>query len=148
MDTWSVIALVSGGIFCGGAFIGVVERIPLWSMYDAEAYAVDFRRSLRRADPMQPILLITFGLSTIGFATTVDGTPRDLALLTVALVATILVVSLSLGEPINNQFRRREEGDPPPNALELRRRWARLHRLRTALAIIAYVSLAVAVVSA
>ena len=50
----------------------------------------------------------------------------------------ILVSSIVLAEPINSQFRRRPEGDVPPDAERLRRRWRRFHLVRTVFAVAAF----------
>jgi hypothetical protein len=50
-----------------------------------------------------------------------------------ARLAVILVSSIVLAEPINNQFRRHPEGVVPPDADRLRRVWRRFHLFRTAL---------------
>jgi hypothetical protein len=54
------------------------------------------------------------------------------------------VSSLVIAEPINSQFRRRPEGDVPPNADRLRQLWRRFHLARAALGVVAYLLLVVA----
>src|SRR6516225_3150567 len=50
------IMLVSCGLWAGGIFIFAVERTNLRRRMPIDQYAVDFRRSLFRVDPMMPIL--------------------------------------------------------------------------------------------
>ena len=50
------IMLVSCGLWAGGILIFAVERTNLWRRMPIDQYAVDFRRSLFRVDPMMPIL--------------------------------------------------------------------------------------------
>jgi hypothetical protein len=63
----------------------------------------------------------------------------------IGLLAVILVSSILLAEPINSQFRRRQEGVVPPDAERLRRFWRRFHLVRTALAVAAFAALITAV---
>ena len=143
-DAWAAAMLLAGGVFTGSAVFVAYERVPLWARMDVGAYAVDFRRSLRRVDPTQPILLVLTLVSAGGFAAATDGAARGVALAAVGCLALVLAGSLTLGEPINRQFRRRPEGVAPPDAPGLRRRWARLHRARATIALVAFALLVVA----
>jgi hypothetical protein len=109
-----------------------------------EQFAVDFRRSVRRADPAMPILLMVCGVAGGVFASLTEGDARFLALLGVGLLAVILVSSIALAEPINSQFRRRAEGAIPPDAERLRRVWRRFHLVRTGLGLAALACLVAA----
>jgi Domain of unknown function (DUF1772) len=142
---WAIVALVSGALFTGDAFFVAIERVPIWRRLDDRSFAIDFRRSIRRADPTQPILLIVCAGSAVGFATATGGASRTLALLAAGLLGLILVASVGLGEPINSQFRRRPEGEVPVDVQGLRRRWSRMHLVRAATAIGAFACLAAAV---
>ena len=62
------IMLVFCGLWSGGILIFAVERTNLWRRMPLEQYAVDFRRSLFRADPMMPILGVTAGAAATFFA--------------------------------------------------------------------------------
>jgi drug/metabolite transporter (DMT)-like permease len=93
---------------------------------------------VRRADPALPILLGTSAGGAVAFASLTEGAERLLALAGVVLLAMILVSSIVLAEPINSQFRRRPEGDVPPDAERLRRRWRRFHLVRTVFAVAAF----------
>jgi hypothetical protein len=54
---WSAwLMLMACGLWSGVILTFQVERINLWAQMPIEQYAVDFRRSLFRVDPMQPIL--------------------------------------------------------------------------------------------
>jgi uncharacterized membrane protein SpoIIM required for sporulation len=55
------IMLVSCGLWAGGILIFAVERTNLWRRMPIDQYAVDFRRSLFRVDPMMPILGVIAG---------------------------------------------------------------------------------------
>jgi hypothetical protein len=132
------VMLGAGGLFTGGVVWYAWERVWIWRRLPLRAYAVDFRRSLRKADPALPILLVISGIGAGSFASLSGGSARMLALAGIALLAVVLVSSLILAEPINSQFRRVPEGTVPECADELRRRWRRFHVVRTVLAVSAF----------
>src|SRR5215831_1609694 len=139
-----IVMLIAGGIFAGGLVWYAWERVWIWQRLTLLEFAIDFRRSLRKADPAMPILLLICGSAATVFATQTDDAARTLALASLALLGTILVSSIVIAEPINSQFRRRPEGVVPPEADRLRRRWRRFHLVRTALGVTAYSLLIVA----
>jgi hypothetical protein len=134
----TLVMLGAGGLFTGGVVWYAWERVWIWRRLTLPAYAVDFRRSLRKADPTLPILLVISAVGAGLFAWLSGGSARLLSLAGIALLAVILVSSLVVAEPINSQFRRVPEGTVPPSADELRRRWRRFHLVRTALAVSAF----------
>jgi hypothetical protein len=133
-----IVMLGAGGLFTGGIVWYAWERVWIWRRLTLAAYAVDFRRSVRKADPALPILLVICAAGAGAFSSLTDGTGRILSLAGVALLAVILVSSIILAEPINSQFRSRLEGTVPPDAESLRKRWRRFHLIRTALAVAAF----------
>jgi len=139
-----IVMLIAGGIFAGGLVWYAWERVWVWQRLTLLEFAIDFRRSLRKADPAMPILLLICGSAATVFATQTDDVARTLALASLALLGTILVSSIVIAEPINSQFRRRPEGVVPPEADRLRRLWRRFHLVRTALGVTAYSLLIVA----
>jgi hypothetical protein len=141
----TVVMLGAGGLFTGGVVWYAWERIWIWRRLTLRAYAVDFRRSLRKADPALPILLVICAAGAGTFASLTGGAGRVLSSAGVGLLAVILVSSIILAEPINSQFRRLPEGTVPPDAERLRRRWRRFHLIRTALAVAAFALLVTAV---
>jgi Domain of unknown function (DUF1772) len=141
----TIVMLGAGGLFTGGVVWYAWERVWIWRRLELHAYAVDFRRSLRKADPALPILLVICGTGAVAFAALTDGAARMLAFTGIALLAVILVSSILLAEPVNSQFRRRPEGVVPPDAERLRRFWRRFHLIRTALAVAAFAFLVTAV---
>jgi Domain of unknown function (DUF1772) len=141
----TIVMLATGALFTGGVVWYAWDRIWIWRRLALPAYAVDFRRSLRKADPALPILLVICAAAAAVFAWQTSGAPRMLATAGIALLAVILVSSIVLAEPINNQFRRRPEGVVPPDAERLRRLWRHFHLIRTALAVAAFAFLITAV---
>jgi hypothetical protein len=140
----TIVMLTAGGIFAGGLIWYAWERVWIWRRLTLAEYAIDFRRSLRKADPAMPILLLICATAAVVFASRTDQAARTLAMASIALLAAILVSSLVIAEPINSQFRRRPEGVVPPEADRLRRLWRRFHLARAALGVAAYVLLVVA----
>ena len=95
-------------IFCG-RWAGViltfqVERINLWARMPIEQFAVDFRRSLFRVDPMQPILAVVACIAGGYFASFSLGTPRLLAWAGVVLMVAVVIGSIVIAEPITLVF--------------------------------------------
>jgi hypothetical protein len=142
---WTIVMLAAGGVFTGGIVWYAWERVWIWRRLTLPEYAVDFRRSLRKADPAMPILLVICGAAAGTFASLTDGAARMFAFTGVGLLAVILVSSIVLAEPVNSQFRRRPEGDVPPDAERLRRLWRCFHLVRTGLAVSALACLVTAV---
>jgi Domain of unknown function (DUF1772) len=134
----TIVMLGAGGLFTGGVVWYAWERVWIWRRLTLAAFAIDFRRSLRKADPALPILLVISAAGAGSFASLSGGSARMLSVAGIALLAVILVSSLILAEPINSQFRRVPEGTVPQSADDLRRRWRRFHLVRTALALAAF----------
>lgn len=145
LRAWTIVMLVAGGLFTGGLVWYAWERVWIWRRLALPEFAVDFRRSVRKADPAMPILLVVAAVAAGAFAWLTQGVARTLALGGVGLLGVILVSSLLVAEPINSQFRRRPEGMVPPQAERLRRIWRRFHIARTVLGSAAMACLIVAV---
>jgi Domain of unknown function (DUF1772) len=141
----TIVMLATGGLFTGGVVWYAWERVWIWRRLALAAYAVDFRRSLRKADPALPILLVICASAAGVFAWQTSDAARMLATAGIGLLAVILVSSIVVAEPINNQFRRCPEGGVPAEAERLRRVWRRFHLVRTALAVSAFAFLVTAV---
>lgn len=136
LGSWLMLA--AGGLFAGGILVVAVERTNLWRRMPVDQYAVDFRRSLARVDPMLPILGALTCVGALLFALNTAGRPAMLTWVAVALLGVIIVSSLIVAEPINARFRRRPEGDTPEGADRLRVVWRRFHYGRTMLGIAAF----------
>ena len=61
-----IVMLGVGGLFTGGLVWYDWERVWIWRRLDLHEYAVDFRRSVRKADPAMPILLIICAVAASG----------------------------------------------------------------------------------
>jgi drug/metabolite transporter (DMT)-like permease len=138
--------LTAGALFTGGLVWYAWERVWIWRRLDLRCFAVDFRRSVRRADPAMPILLVICGAAASVFATLSEAVSRTLAIVAIGLLAAILVSSVLVAEPINSRFRRLPEGVVPPEAEQLRRRWRRFHLVRAGMGVGALACLILAVI--
>jgi hypothetical protein len=143
LSAWLMIAAC--GLFAGGIFTIAVERLNVWRRMPIDQYAVDFRRSVYRMDPLMPIMGTISALGAVVFALNSDGRAAALAWIGVALIAVIMVASIAIAEPMNSRFRRLPEGHAPEGAEQLRIRWRRFHWVRTAVALALLACLAAAI---
>lgn len=141
--TWTM--LFFGGLFAGSILLVAVERTNLWRRMPLDQYAVDFRRSVYRVDPMMPILGAITGAGAIVFALHSYGDARRLAWVASGLLVAIILASVMIAEPMNSKFRRLPEGEVPQDAGGIRDRWRAFHIVRTILALSALACLAGAV---
>lgn len=139
-----VVSLLTCGIWAGIVFTYAIERVNLWARMPLPQYVIDFRRSLFRIDPLQPILAIVSILAAVVFALNTRGVSAALTWSAIGLIALVIIMSIALPERINSLFRRRPEGEAPPDVETLRSRWRTLRYLRTAPTIAAFLALALA----
>jgi len=131
MSAWSIAMLASGGLFAVVAGFFAWVRIPAWRAMSWPEFQPDFARSIRRADILQPALLVVSVVSTLGFASTTQGLARTLSLVSAAGFLLILAISAAILVPIQ---RRLVKGSADEVTL-VRRRWYRGHFFRTAIAL-------------
>ena len=137
--------LFFGGLFVGGILLVAVERTNLWRRMPLEQYAIDFRRSVYRIDPMMPIFGAITGAGAIVFALHSQGDARRLAWAASGLLVAIILASVMIAEPMNSKFRRLPEGTVPQDAGGIRDRWRAFHIVRTIMALSALACLTGAV---
>ncbi|MDJ0105519.1 DUF1772 domain-containing protein [Rhodococcus erythropolis] len=140
--------LVFGGLAAGGMLIMTVDRLSVWNRMPIVEYATDFRRFLKRVDPMMPIIVTLTGIGAVLFAIESAGSASLLAWIALALLVLIMVASVTLAEPVNSKFRKLAEGTPPEGADRYRIFWYRFHFVRSTVALIAFISLVAAVITA
>ena len=136
------------GIWTGGINVIAVDRLSVWKRMTIQEYAVDFRRSLFRVDPMMPILAILTLIPAVYFAIYANPLASKAAWIGAGVVLLVIITSVSLAEPINSKFRRLPEGTVPEGADGYRVFWRRFHICRNVAAIIALAFLAAAAVEA
>jgi hypothetical protein len=143
---WAVAMLLSGGLFAGGVSSIAWERIPAWRATDLSQFRAGFAHTLRRVDRLQPALLAVCVGSTVGFASSVGGAARALAMLAAGGLLLVLVGSVAVLVPI--QRRLVASGSAPPAATleQLRTRWLGGHLVRTAVALVCFAFAVVAAV--
>lgn len=139
------VMLLSGGLLTGGAWMVAVERLWIWDRMDLPDYTADFRRSIHRADPMQPILGYITIAAAIVFAIDSDGAARALAIVAIAIYVAAFLVSILFNQPINKVVVGASDA-VSPDADATRRRWALCHRIRTSAMVIGLGALAAAAV--
>ncbi|WP_113705129.1 DUF1772 domain-containing protein [Nonomuraea lactucae] len=142
----ALVMLVCGGLWAGVVLAVAVERVAIWGRMSLDQYAVDFRRSIYRLDPMQPIMAVAACAGAVLFALQSSGNPRVLAWTGTGLIALVIVTSTTIAEPVNSKFRRLPEGTVPEGAAHYRRKWRRFHLFRTAITLAAFACLAMATV--
>lgn len=140
----TLVMLVPAAIWTGIVVLYAIQRVNLWARMPIEQFAVDFRRSVYRAGPLQPILAITSLVGSVTFALNSHGTASIFAWVGAALIVGVVVMSIALPERINSQFRRRADGDTPPRADALRTNWRVLHWIRIGPTVAALISLMLA----
>lgn len=141
----SVLMTLCIGMWAGGLLIVAVDRTHSWALMSLTDYAVDFRRSVHRLDPMMPILGLLGVVSAVVFALAQTGLAQILAWTGAGITLLAIVASIVLVEPINSRFRRLPEGTPPPQAEHDRVTWRRFHWIRTVAGIVAFAILATAI---
>jgi hypothetical protein len=129
------VMLAFGGLYSGAILTYAVDRVHVWRRMPVDQYVVDFRRSLYRADPLIPIMGIVSALGAVVFIMNSGGRAADLAWIGLALIAVIMVASVTLAEPMNSEFRRLPEGSAPDRVERLRISWCRFHWARTVVAL-------------
>ena len=142
----ATLMLVSSGVFTGVLCAFAVERIWIWDQLELRDYAIDFRRSMRRADILQPALLILTIVLAVVYATRVENSARTETIVALGCLFAILGASTIILVPLQKRFRNRTEGDVPPDAEAIRRKWRVGHLVRTALGMSAFALLVHAVV--
>jgi len=144
---WAIPMLIAGGLFAGGVLMIAWERIPAWRAADGEEFQTAFAHTLRRADRLQPALLVVSLISTAGFALTAEGAARGLALLASAGFLIVLVGSGAWLVPIQRRLVEPGSTAPASELDELRSQWLLGHLLRTVVALAALTLAVTAAVS-
>jgi hypothetical protein len=146
-EAWSVVMLIGGALFVAGVVPIAWERAPVWRAANYETFRVEFAHTLRRMDRLQPALLLVCLVSTVGFAISASGTARTLAALAASCFLAVLVGSVAGLVPIQRRLVDPASDLTTADVERLRTRWLRGHLIRTLLALVAFVLLAVAAVA-
>jgi hypothetical protein len=146
-ETWSVVMLISAGLFAAGVVPIAYERAPAWRAADVASFRIEFAHTLRRMDRLQPVLLLVCLISSVGFAVSASGTARMLAGLAASCFVAVLVGSGAGLVPIQRRLVDPGSDLSAADVERLRTRWLRGHLIRTAVALVAFVLLVVAAVA-
>jgi len=144
-EFWAISMLISGGLFTGGVVSIAWERIPAWRESELAAFRPAFGHTLRRMDRLQPALLLTTLISTIGFAAGAGDSARAFAVAAAAGFLLILAWSGVWLVPIQRRLVASAAEEPPRELERLKRQWLRGHLIR---AIVAQAALTLAALAA
>jgi hypothetical protein len=146
-ETWSVVMLISAGLFAAGVVPIAYERAPAWRGADDASFRVEFAHTLRRMDRLQPALLLVCLISSVGFAVSASGTARMLAGLAASCFVAVLVGSGAGLVPIQRRLVDPGSGLTAADVERLRTRWLGGHLIRTVVALVAFALLVLAAVA-
>jgi hypothetical protein len=146
-ETWSVVMVISAGLFAAGVVPIAYERAPAWRAADDASFRVEFAHTLRRMDRVQPVLLLVCLISSVGFAVSASGTARMLAGLATSCFVVVLVGSGAGLVPIQRRLVDPGSGPTAADIERLRTRWLGGHLVRTVVALVAFALLVLAAVA-
>jgi hypothetical protein len=135
--------LVSGGLFSGGVVVFAWERVPVWRSLPVAEFRKDFAVTIRRADRVQPALLVASIVATIGFAIGATGAARNLALLAAAGFMATLAASGAILVPLQRRIIAASQTKAPSDEA-MRRRWFVGHLGRSVLGLACFALVAIA----
>jgi Domain of unknown function (DUF1772) len=140
MDVWAILMVMTAGLFAGGVLVIAWERIPVWRRMPPDRFRVDFAAVIRRADMIQPSLLVVAIVATGGFAFTQVGAARALALVGGIGFSLTLLASVAILVPLQRRIiaGRVEASDA------VRRRWFLGHLGRTGVSMTSFLLVAAA----
>src|SRR5262245_5221546 len=142
---WPIMMLLTAGLFTGGAVTIACERIPAWRAAEFAAFRPAFAHTLRRVDRLQPALLLTSLVSTIGFVIVASGMTRTFAVIAGVGFLVILAGSGAWLVPVQKRLVPSAPEVPLSELERLKHQWLLGHLIRTA---VAFAALAFAVAAA
>ncbi|HNN90883.1 MAG TPA: DUF1772 domain-containing protein [Pseudomonadota bacterium] len=134
---WAALARFTAGLFAGSCLYVLWVVMPVRRAKPPELAHPDFVASLARSERLQPPLHIVSLLATLLACSSGAG---RLFLAGLAVLLPILPLSLIWARPVYVRLRKRLPTDPSVQA-ELAQ-FARIHRLRTILAVLGFLLLA------
>lgn len=142
MNGWGIAMLISAGLFSGGVMVFAWERVPVWRSLPVAQFRKDFALTIRRADRVQPALLVASIVATIGFAFGSAGAARTLALVGAAGFIGTLVATAAILVPLQRRIIASSRGTATDEAM--RSRWFVGHLGRSVLGVACFTLVAVA----
>jgi len=144
MTVWSILVLVSGGLFAGSAMAFAWDRVSAWRVMPLQQFMTDFGHTINRADRIQPALLLVAIVTGVGFGLTASGAARILALISAAGFLVVMLASLGILVPLQRRLLRATEEEPGTIG-GMQRQWFSGHFGRTALSVASFILAATAV---
>lgn len=132
---WTILMLISGGLFAGGVTSIAWERAPAWKATDPAAFQATFAHTLQRMDRLQPALLAAYLAATVGVAISTSGAARTLAALAAGSALIILVGSVAWLVPLQRKLIAHAPQVSAADIQRLRAQWLGGHLARTAAAL-------------
>jgi Domain of unknown function (DUF1772) len=142
MSVWAILMLVLGGLFTGGVTAFAWERLPAWRRMPRERFRTDFAAAIRKADRVQPALLVATIAAITGFVLTAAGPARSLAITGGIGFGMTLLASGAILVPLQRRIVVTDGDDIEA----MRGLWFRGHLGRTALSVASLLLVAVATV--
>jgi uncharacterized membrane protein len=139
-----IAAIVVAGTMTGNEIAVAVFFLPRISRLEDAMHvgaAQTLARALGTVMPLWYALTFLLSLAATFAVHTMWSTPWWLALASTALFAIIIVYTVFLPVPINNQIARWKADSLPANWRELRRRWDMLHTIRVGFLVVALILL-------
>jgi uncharacterized membrane protein len=139
-----IAAVVVAGTMTGNEIAVAVFFHPQMSRLEDAVHiraVQSLARALGAAMPVWYAVTLLLALAATIFAHAAGSRAWWFALGSTSLFALMIVYSLLLPVPINNQIARWEPHSPPNNWRELRNRWDRLHAIRVGFLVVAFVLL-------
>lgn len=137
MNLWTLLMLVSAGLFAGGAAAIAWERIPSWRSMPQAQFVSDFAQVIRRADKVQPAILVVAILTALVFGINSPGTARLLALIGTASFVGTLIASIAILVPLQRRIITSPDLEPR-TVDDMKRHWYTGHIGRSAMAIASF----------
>jgi hypothetical protein len=135
------IALLGSGMSAGVLFGGELGIVPFFMVQTPDRYVEVHSFVAGRYDPFQPICLLTAALADVLIAgLTGDPLARLLCSLAAALAVSVALVSRNRTAPMGRWVKRLDAGALPDgwDSAAFRRRWGFWNRVRTGLAVGAF----------
>jgi Domain of unknown function (DUF1772) len=138
----ALLSAVLAGFLTGGMILIQVVLLPFWRGVPPEQFRTWFAAHSDRIRTM--MIPLGAGAAAVNAASavvqTAKGTRAGSASVAAAAAAGVVAITITVNEPLNHRFTAERLTDP--ETAELLERWARWHRLRVALGVVATVGAA------
>jgi hypothetical protein len=142
----AIIATTVVGLMVGVEFAGAFVLNPIFASLPADAAQAARVHGGRMLGRLMPFWYVASLILTIALVVLTWGsTSAAAALVAAVLLAVSVIISVAVLVPINNRSLTWTADSRPDNWLEQQKRWDRLHYVRVAIIVAAFVLVAVAV---